>query len=49
MIDVRVEGISLINSKRKEYRGEISRNGLEVLIKTMYEKNQKVLKPLKAG
>jgi len=44
MIDVRVEGISLVNAKRTEYRGEVSKNGMEALIKAMYEKNQQVLK-----
>jgi len=43
LIDVRVEGISLVSSKRTEYRQMISKEGLEALLKTMYVKNQKVL------
>ena len=43
MIDVRVEGISLVNSKRTEYRNSISQNGVESLLNTMSDKNQKVL------
>ncbi len=43
LIDVRVEGISLVSSKRTEYRQMISKEGLESLLKTMYAKNQKVL------
>jgi len=43
MVDVRVEGISLVSSKRNEYREMIRQNGLEELLKTMFEKNQKVL------
>ncbi len=46
MIDVRVEGISLVNAKRTEYRGEISKNGLEALIQAMNRKNEKVLSPI---
>ena len=43
MIDVRVEGISLLNTKRTEYRDSISQNGVESLLKAMSDKNQKVL------
>ena len=43
MVDVRVEGISLVSSKRTEYRDEIRQNGLEALIKAMADKNQRVL------
>lgn len=43
LIDVRVEGISLVNSKRSEYREAIRKNGIETLLKVMFDKNQKVL------
>ena len=43
MVDVRVEGISLVNSKKSEYRGMIVEDGLEALIENMHRKNQKVL------
>ena len=43
MVDVRVEGISLVSSKRNEYGEEISQNGIESLLKIMFEKNQRVL------
>jgi len=46
MIDVRVEGISLVNSKRSEYRDQISQDGIESLLKAMHNKNQKVLAKL---
>jgi phospholipid transport system substrate-binding protein len=40
LIDVRVEGISLVSSKRTEYREIIRTKGLENLIKSMLAKNQ---------
>ena len=43
MIDVRVEGISLVSHKRGEYREMINQHGLEALLKTMFEKNYQVL------
>ncbi|MCP3674491.1 MAG: ABC transporter substrate-binding protein [Gammaproteobacteria bacterium] len=43
LIDVRVEGISLVSSKRTEYRQMVSKEGLEALLKIMYKKNKKVL------
>lgn len=43
LVDVRVEGISLVNSKRSEYRELIRQQGMEVLLKLMFDKNQKVL------
>jgi len=44
LIDVRVEGISLVGSKRSEYRGIIRTDGIEELLKTMFDKNEKVLR-----
>ena len=46
LIDVRVEGISLVNAKRNEYRSVIRDKGLDYLIQAMYEKNQEVLAEL---
>ncbi len=43
LIDVRVEGISLVGAKRSEYRSIIRSNGMEDLLKSMLNKNQKVL------
>ncbi len=43
LVDVRIEGISLVNSKRNEYRRIVSQKGMEALINRMFEKNQKVL------
>ena len=43
LVDVRVEGISLVSSKKTEYRGMIGEDGIEALIKNMHSKNQKVL------
>ena len=44
LVDVRIEGISLVTTKRNEYRGIARQKGLDALIKAMSEKNQKVLK-----
>ncbi len=43
LVDVRVEGISLVNSKRNEYRRIVSQKGIETLINRMFEMNHKVL------
>ena len=43
LVDIRVEGISLIGAKRKEYRGYIQDAGMAELLKSMVEKNAKVL------
>jgi len=43
LIDVRVEGISLVGSKKGEYRSIIRSDGMEELLKSMSTKNGKVL------
>jgi len=43
LVDIRVEGISLVNSKRGEYRRIVNQKGMEALINRMFEKNKKVL------
>ena len=43
LVDVRVEGISLIGAKRKEYRGLIHSSGMTELLKSMVAKNAEVL------
>ena len=43
LIDVRVEGISLVGAKKGEYRSIIRSKGMEELLKSMSTKNGKVL------
>ena len=43
LIDVSVEGISLVGTKKGEYRSIIRSDGMEELLKSMSNKNQKVL------
>ena len=43
LIDVRVEGISLVHAKRSEYRSVVRDKGMDYLINAMFVKNQKVL------
>jgi phospholipid transport system substrate-binding protein len=43
LIDVRVEGISLVGTKKGEYRSIIRLDGMEELLKSMTNKNEKVL------
>ena len=43
LIDVRVEGISLVKVKSNEFRQVVARKGIQSLIRTMAEKNDEVL------
>ncbi|NNJ72010.1 MAG: ABC transporter substrate-binding protein [Enterobacterales bacterium] len=46
LIDVRAEGISLVNVKRTEYRQVAKRDGIDGLLTLMSDKNDKVLQPI---
>jgi phospholipid transport system substrate-binding protein len=46
LIDVRVEGISLVSVKRSEYRQLAARDGMDQLIAQMAAKNDEILQPI---
>ena len=46
LIDVRVEGISLVKVKSSEFRQVIARQGIQTLIQSMAEKNNEVLRDI---
>ena len=46
LIDVRVEGISLVKVKQNEFRQKVSRSGLQSLIQMMSDKNDEIIKDI---
>lgn len=49
VVDVTVDGISLVRSYRGSFASQIKENGLEALIATLTEKNNKLAQSLKSG
>ena len=43
IIDLKIEGISMVLSNKKQFGGQISRDGIETVIAKLEYKNQKAL------